>query len=58
MNENISSLRIQYRNPVNMEECIYDVITGINFLEREGIFVIALTGHSIGGAVVIQAAAV
>ncbi|WP_414468796.1 alpha/beta hydrolase [Methanobacterium sp. ACI-7] len=58
MNENISSLRIQYRNPVNMEECIYDVITGIIFLEREGISEIALTGHSLGGAVVIQAAAV
>ncbi|MGB9936998.1 MAG: alpha/beta hydrolase family protein [Methanobacterium sp.] len=57
LEKSISSLRIQYRNPVNLEECVYDVLAGIAFLEKEGISKIALTGHSLGGAVVIQAAA-
>lgn len=54
--DNISSLRIQYRYPTKLDECVYDVIAGIKFLEGEGISSIALTGHSLGGAVVIQAA--
>jgi pimeloyl-ACP methyl ester carboxylesterase len=57
LDENISSLRIQYRNPTNLAECIYDVQVGIKFLQNEGISNIALIGHSLGGSVVIQAAA-
>ncbi len=56
MKNNISSLQIQYRNPTSLEECVYDVITGIKFLESQKISKIALTGHSLGGAVVIKAA--
>ena len=33
-----------------------DVLAGISFLEQEGIGGVSLTGHSFGGAVVIQAA--
>ncbi len=58
MDFNISSLRIQFRNPKKLKECIYDVLTGINFLNYEKISKIALTGHSLGGAVVIRSAAV
>ncbi len=53
----ISSLRIRYRYPRNLEESVSDVLAGINFLENVGISKIALVGHSLGGAVVIQAAA-
>lgn len=51
----ISSLRIRFRNSRNVEESVYDVLVGIKFLESEGINKIALVGHSLGGAVVIQA---
>ncbi|MGF7119112.1 alpha/beta hydrolase family protein [Methanobacterium oryzae] len=53
----ISSLRIRFRNSRSVEESVYDVLAGIKFLESEGINKIALVGHSLGGAVVIQAAA-
>lgn len=55
--DNISSLRIRYRYPQNIEESVYDVLAGINFLENMGISKIALVGHSLGGSTVIQAAA-
>lgn len=55
--ENVSSLRIQYRYPTRIGECVYDVLAGIKFLQSEVISSIALIGHSLGGAVVIQAAA-
>ena len=54
---NISSLRIRYRYPHDIEESVYDVLAGIKFLENVGASKIALVGHSLGGAVVIQAAA-
>lgn len=54
--EGISSLRIHFRNSRSIEESVYDVLAGIKFLESEGINKIALAGHSLGGAVVIQAA--
>ncbi|MGB9980478.1 alpha/beta hydrolase [Methanobacterium sp.] len=52
----ISSLRIRYRYPHDLNESVYDVIAGIKFLENVGASKIALVGHSLGGAVVIQAA--
>ncbi|MGA9172134.1 MAG: alpha/beta fold hydrolase, partial [Nitrososphaeraceae archaeon] len=56
-NERISSLRIRYRYPRDLDESLTDVIAGIKFLEHEGIQSIGLVGHSFGGAVVIEAAA-
>ncbi|WP_424355805.1 alpha/beta hydrolase [Methanobacterium sp. MBAC-LM] len=53
----ISSLRIRYRYPHDLEESVYDVLAGIRFLKNVGASKIALVGHSLGGAVVIQAAA-
>ncbi len=52
----ISSLRIRYRYPHDIDESVYDVLTGIKFLKDMGTSKIALVGHSLGGAVVIQAA--
>ncbi len=55
--EGIASLRVQYRNPsAVLDESAFDVLAGIGFLEQEGMNEFALTGHSFGGAVVIQAA--
>lgn len=53
----ISSLRIRYRYPHDINESVYDVLAGIKFLENVGASKIALVGHSLGGSVVIQAAA-
>ncbi len=55
--DGISSLRIRYRYPHDMEESVYDALAGIKFLEDVGSSKIALVGHSLGGSVVIQAAA-
>lgn len=55
--QNISSLRIQYRFPEDLVEGALDVLAGITFLERFGIKDIGLIGHGFGGAVVLQAAA-
>ncbi|MBW4577427.1 MAG: dienelactone hydrolase family protein [Aphanothece sp. CMT-3BRIN-NPC111] len=54
----IASLRVRFRHPTKLDESVLDVIAGISYLESEGIENIALIGHSFGGAVVIQAAAI
>ena len=51
----ISSLRIRYRHPTYLDECVKDVIAGIKFLENNRIQSVGLVGHSLGGAVVIKA---
>jgi pimeloyl-ACP methyl ester carboxylesterase len=54
----ISSLRIRFRYPTNLEECVTDVLAGVEFLTRmERKTSIGLVGHSFGGAVVISSAA-
>jgi pimeloyl-ACP methyl ester carboxylesterase len=53
----ISSLRIRYRHPTELDECAIDVIAGIKFLEKNKFQSVGLVGHSLGGAVVIKAAA-
>jgi alpha/beta superfamily hydrolase len=52
----ISSLRLDYRLPGEFDQCVYDVLVGVNFLKQSGVDNIALVGHSFGGAVVIMAA--
>jgi alpha/beta superfamily hydrolase len=52
----ISSLRLNYRLPGDFDQCVYDVLVGVNFLKQSGLDNIALVGHSFGGAVVIMAA--
>lgn len=56
--QGIASLRVHYRQPTSLEESVLDVYAGISYLESKGVEVVALTGHSFGGAVVIQAAAI
>lgn len=52
----MSGLRIHYRHPNELEECVLDVLAGVSFLRGVGATGgIALVGHSFGGAVVIKA---
>lgn len=53
--EGIASLRVQFRDPIDLDDSTYDVLAGIEFLRTRGIDRVALVGHSFGGAVVIQA---
>jgi hypothetical protein len=52
----ISSLRIEYRKPNDLEECVLDVLAGCSFLKGIGATDAVLVGHSFGAAVVISAA--
>src|SRR4051794_15003136 len=56
--EGIASLRVCFRNPADLAGCVLDVRAGLAYLEHGGAEKVALAGHSLGGAVVIQAAAV
>ncbi len=53
----IDSLRVDYRRPGDLVECILDVLVSIEFLVSAGYKNICLVGHSFGGAVVISAGA-
>ncbi len=56
--DGMNALRIRFRYPTNLEECVVDVLAGIEFLtQTEGKTSIGLVGHSFGGAVVISSAA-
>lgn len=55
--QGIASLRVRYRAPTNLSDCVQDVLAGIDYLTSRGIEQMALAGHSLGGAVVIQTAA-
>ena len=55
--EGVAGLRLDYRRPNHLEECVQDVLAGVALLEQEGIERIVLVGWSFGGAVVITAGA-
>jgi pimeloyl-ACP methyl ester carboxylesterase len=56
--DGISALRIRFRYPTNLEECVIDVLAGTEFLtQMEMKTSIGFVGHSFGGAVVISSAA-
>ena len=52
----ITSLRMDYRYPNALPECVMDTLAGVSFLKAMGHSEIVLVGHSFGGAVVIAAA--
>ena len=56
-NHRISALRVQYRHPKDLVESVIDTVLGTRYLETQGVSAVGLVGHSLGGAVVIQAAA-
>ena len=53
----IASLRLHYRRPNDLRECVLDTLAGVAFMKREGAKKVAVVGHSFGGAVVISAGA-
>ena len=55
--QGITSLRMDYREPNNIQECALDLLAGVNFLRATGYGPAVVVGHSFGGAVVIAAAA-
>ena len=54
--EGITSLRLDYRNPNDLNESMLDTLAGVSFLAGLEYSSVALVGHSFGGAVVISAA--
>ena len=55
--QGITSLRVDYREPNNIQECALDLLAGVNFLRATGYGPAVVVGHSFGGAVVIAGAA-
>ena len=56
--QGIASLRLHYRYPNDLENCVIDTLVGIHYLkESRNQNRLALVGHSFGGAVVISAGA-
>jgi len=54
--QGIQSLRVRFRRSTSLPDAVADVLEGIEYLRRHGVAAVALTGHSFGGAVVVQAA--
>jgi hypothetical protein len=51
--EGITSLRLDYRQPNVIPECVLDMLAGIAMLKGTGHKPVILVGHSFGGAVVV-----
>jgi pimeloyl-ACP methyl ester carboxylesterase len=56
-NHRISALRVQYRHPTDLVESVFDTVLGLRYLDSRGVTAAGVVGHSLGGAVAIQAAA-
>ena len=55
--QGITSLRLDYRFPNDLLECVLDLLTGVTYLQKNNHPPVVVVGHSFGGAVVIAAAA-
>ena len=55
--QGITSLRLDYREPNALTDCVMDVLAGVGYLKDEGYGPVVIVGHSFGGAVVIAAGA-
>lgn len=53
--DGIASLRLDYRRPGRLIDCVLDVLLGIGFLRNQGHGRVTLVGHSFGGSVAINA---
>ena len=56
--QGITSLRMDYRYPNNIQECALDLLAGANFLRATGHGPVIVVGHSFGGAAVIAGATI
>ncbi len=54
LKENIATLRLDFRRRAQLEDCVLDVLVGIEYLKELGINRVGLVGWSFGGAVVIS----
>ena len=55
--QGITSLRLDYRFPNDLLECVLDLLVGAEYLKENGYGPVVVVGHSFGGAVVIAAGA-
>lgn len=56
--QGVASLRLHYRKPNHLEDCVADTLLGVQYLVQQcGYRAVALVGHSFGGAVVVSAGA-
>lgn len=55
--QGITSLRLDYRFPNDLLECVLDLLAGVEYLKESGHGPVVVVGHSFGGAVVIAAGA-
>jgi len=55
--QGVTSLRLDYRHPNHLPECVLDTLAGVAYLQHLALPPVALVGHSFGGAVVISAGA-
>ncbi|MPZ99796.1 MAG: alpha/beta fold hydrolase [Dehalococcoidia bacterium] len=55
--EGVTSVRVQYREAGEFEECVLDALGACSFLKGIGGQKAVLVGHSFGGAVAVRAAA-
>lgn len=55
--QGITALRMDYREPNAITNCVMDLMGGVNYLKGEGYGPVVIVGHSFGGAVVIAAGA-
>ena len=55
--QGITSLRLDYRFPNDLLECVLDLLCGVQYLKESGHGPVVVVGHSFGGAVVIAAGA-
>ena len=55
--QGITSLRLDYRQPGDLLECVLDLAAGVDYFQDQGFDPVVVVGHSFGGAVVIDAGA-
>jgi len=55
--QQVSTLRVRYRDPRHLHGAVEDVRSAAEFLTSHGISQVGFVGHSLGGAVIIRAAA-
>ena len=55
--QGITSLRLDYRDPNNLPECVLDLMAGVEFFKGQDFEPVVVVGHSFGGAVVIAGGA-
>jgi pimeloyl-ACP methyl ester carboxylesterase len=53
----VGGVRLHYRKPGSMDDCLMDVLLVHHLLARRGVERVVLVGHSFGGAVAIAAGA-